>query len=90
MTLRERLENTDWGEFLEDIWENIKDRGYYILGIALIIFIPFILEVDGTFPKIPIISDIYSIGRDSGIFGKNTYLLKILSLCAIYAIFAAS
>jgi branched-chain amino acid transport system permease protein len=75
---------------LEDFWEDIKSRGYYILGISLIIFIPFILEVNGTFPKIPIISDLYAIGRDSGIFGKNTYVLKIISLCAIWAIFAAS
>lgn len=90
MTIREKLDNVDWRELLEDLWEKIKDRGYFIVGIALIIFIPFIMEANGTFPKIPILSDIYAIGRDNGIFGKNTYVLKILSLCAIWAIFAAS
>ena len=90
MTLRERLEKTDWREVLEDLWDDIKDRGYYITGISLIILIPFILEVNGAFPKVPILSDVYSIGRDIGLFGQNTYILKILSLCAIWAIFAAS
>ena len=90
MTLRERFEKTDWKEVLEDLWDNIKGRGYYIVGISLIILVPLFLEVNGTFPKIPIMSDIYSIGRDIGIFGRNTYVLKILSLCAIWAIFAAS
>lgn len=93
MTLQDffdKIFNANWGEILEDLWEDIKDRGYYIIGIALIIFIPFILEVNGAFPKIPIITDLYAVGRDIGIFGKNTYVLKILSLCAIWAIFAAS
>jgi branched-chain amino acid transport system permease protein len=76
-------------ETMEDIWEGIKDRAYYIVGILLIILIPFILQASD-FPAVPILSDIYAIGRDINLFSSNTFVLRILSLCALYAIFAVS
>ena len=79
----------DWYEFFEDLWDEIKDRGYYILGVALVILIPSILGVANT-PKIPIITDIYAHIGDLGLFGSKNFFLTILSLCAIWGIFAAS
>jgi branched-chain amino acid transport system permease protein len=74
---------------LEDLWEEIKDRGYYISGIAIIILIPSILGAANA-PKIPLVTDIYQIIGDIGLFGSTNFFLTILSLCAIWAIFAAS
>jgi branched-chain amino acid transport system permease protein len=79
----------DWIEFLEDLWDDIKDRGYYIIAFTLLVLVPFILVVPG-FAPIPILSDIYAIGRNANLFDANTYVLSVLSLCAIWAIFAAS
>ncbi|UCG53971.1 MAG: branched-chain amino acid ABC transporter permease, partial [Dehalococcoidia bacterium] len=110
----------DWKEFTEDLWEGVRDRGYYIMGFLIIFFIPFIFETPvpkdlpvwlqmwidllypppplvvtddsgvQRFPPMPIVSDIYRLGRTIGLFPSNTYLLKILALCAILAIVAAS
>ena len=110
----------DWKELAEDLWESIRDRGYYIVGFLVLVLIPFIFEAPvpknlpewlqiwvelfypplplvvtddsgiQRFPPIPVLSDIYQIGRRSGLFPPNTYLLKILALCAILAIVAAS
>ncbi|UCG54524.1 MAG: hypothetical protein JSV32_08090, partial [Dehalococcoidia bacterium] len=110
----------DWKELAEDLWEGVRDRGYYILGFLVIIMIPFIFEAPvpkdlpvwlqiwidllyppsplvvtddygvQRFPPVPIVSDLYKIGRSMGLFPSNTYLLKILALCAILAIVAAS
>jgi branched-chain amino acid transport system permease protein len=79
----------DTYEIIEDIWDSIKDRGYYILGFALLLFFPSIIVAPG-FSELPILSDIYSLGRSNGLFGPNTWILKIVSLCAIWAIFTAS
>lgn len=83
------MDRKDFYEKIEDIWDSIKQRGYYILSFAILLFFPFIIVSSGL-TEIPIISDIYSLGRDNGLFGPNTWILKIVSLCAIWAIFAAS
>ncbi|MFX1505931.1 MAG: branched-chain amino acid ABC transporter permease [Promethearchaeota archaeon] len=110
----------DWKELAEDLWEGIRDRGYYIMGFLIVVLIPFIFEAPvpkglpewlqmwidllyppsplivtddlgvQRFPPIPIVSDIYKLGRNIGLVPGNTYLLKILALCAILAIVAAS
>lgn len=110
----------DWKELAEDLWEGVRDRGYYIMGFLVLILIPFIFEAPvpkdlpvwlqiwidllyppsplvvtddygvQRFPPIPVVSDIYKIGRSMGLFPSNTYFLKILALCAILAIVAAS
>ncbi|MHA2176670.1 MAG: branched-chain amino acid ABC transporter permease [Candidatus Hodarchaeales archaeon] len=83
------MDRQDFYEKIEDIWDEIRQRGYYILFFVLLLFFPGIMKAIG-FSEIPIISDIYSLGRDNGLFGPNTWVLKIISLCAIWAIFAAS
>jgi branched-chain amino acid transport system permease protein len=83
------LDRKEFYEKIEDIWDSTKQRGYYILLVGLLLFLPFIIVSIG-FTEIPIVSEIYSLGRDSGLFGPNTWILKIVSLCAIWAIFAAS
>ncbi|MFX0014081.1 MAG: branched-chain amino acid ABC transporter permease [Promethearchaeota archaeon] len=90
----------DWKELAEDLWDEVKDRGYYIVAITILILAPLILVAPPTtWPpfnvifngsEVPILSDIYAIGRKAGLFGGNTWILKVLSLCAIWAIFAAS
>ncbi|MHA2224347.1 MAG: branched-chain amino acid ABC transporter permease [Candidatus Hodarchaeales archaeon] len=87
MTLKTK--SFDWRELAEGFWDEVKDKAYYILGIALIIFIPFLMEAPG-FPPIPILSDIYAIGREIRLFGANNYMLDILILCMLWGIFAAS
>jgi branched-chain amino acid transport system permease protein len=79
----------DWKETLEDFWEDVKDQIYKIIMVSILIFIPFVIGAPG-FEKLPIISNIYEIGREAGLFATNTFLLKILTLCAIWGIFAAS
>ncbi|MFX0206438.1 MAG: hypothetical protein ACFFDT_10675, partial [Candidatus Hodarchaeota archaeon] len=79
----------DWIDFLEDFWEDVKERTYYIIAFILLISVPFILAVPGFVP-IPIISDLYAIGRNADLFDANTYVISVLSLCAIWAIFAAA
>ncbi len=80
----------DWKDTIEDWWNEIKDRSYYIIGVILLIAVPFVLTSPGL-PRIPIISDLYanSIGNVR-LFGSNNFFLSILSLCIIWAIFAAS
>jgi branched-chain amino acid transport system permease protein len=90
----------DWKEFAEDFWDEVKDRGYYIIAVLLLIIVPFLLRAPPTSIKlfdsfyngaeVPVLSDIYALGRQVGLFGPNTWVLKVLSLCAIWAIFAAS
>ena len=83
------MDRKEFYEKFEDVWDSIRQRGYYILCFGLLLFFPFIIVSVG-FTEIPIISEIYSLGRDNGIFGPNTWIIKIISLCAIWAIFAAS
>ncbi|MHA2363306.1 MAG: branched-chain amino acid ABC transporter permease [Candidatus Hodarchaeales archaeon] len=83
------MKRTDWKESAEKFWEDIKERAYYIIGITTLILLPLILGAPGM-PDLPIISDIYSLGRDTGLFSSNTYVLRILTIAAIFAIFAAS
>ncbi len=83
------MDRKEFYEKVEDLWDSIKDRGYYILFLGLLLFFPAIIESIG-FTGIPVVSEIYSLGRDSGLFGPNTWVIKIVSLCAIWAIFAAS
>ncbi|MFX0115465.1 MAG: branched-chain amino acid ABC transporter permease [Candidatus Hodarchaeota archaeon] len=94
----------DWKEVVEDFWEDVKDRTYYILGVIILILIPLILAAPASdLPepfsilnifysgsKFPILSDIYAIGREAGLFKPNSTVLQVLALCAIWAIFAAS
>ncbi|MFX0062549.1 MAG: branched-chain amino acid ABC transporter permease [Candidatus Hermodarchaeota archaeon] len=102
-TLKDRVNSIlgrskeDWVESAEELWDTLKNRVYYILFLLLLILCPFIMgamyQFGGnalTFPPIPILSDIYSVARTLGLFGANTYVLRILSLCGIMAIFAAS
>lgn len=79
----------DVKELVEDLWEEIKDRGYYIAGFLILIGILFMKEVPG-FPAIPILSEIYAILEATGLFGNHNFLVKMLTLCLIWAIFAAS
>ncbi len=90
----------DWKEIAEDLWEEIKDRAYYIIAILGLLLAPFIIVAPPTeWPpfnliyngsEIPILSDIYGLGRKAGLFGANSWVLKVLALCLIWAIFAAS
>jgi len=90
----------DWKELAENIWEEIKERAYYIIAISGLILIPFLLVLPPSSlelfniiyngSEIPILSDIYAFGRRSGLFGSNIWVIKIFSLCIIWAIFAAS
>ncbi|MFX1534924.1 MAG: hypothetical protein ACFFDI_11930, partial [Promethearchaeota archaeon] len=71
-----RRSKEDWIESAEDLWKDLKNRVYYILFLLLLIFTPFIMgalyQFGGNalnFPQIPILSDIYSLGRTLGLFG---------------------
>ena len=79
----------DWKEFAEDLWDEIKDRAYYIVAVVLLLLVPFIVVAPG-YTRIPLISDIYILGQDVGLFDANTFVLKVLAVCCIWAIFAAS
>ncbi|MHA2239027.1 MAG: ABC transporter permease subunit, partial [Candidatus Hodarchaeales archaeon] len=79
----------DWTESLENIWEEIKDRSYYIAGVGILVMIPFLLGIEG-YQTIPILGDIYAIGRSVHLFPSNILFLMFLSLSLIWAIFAAS
>ncbi len=101
---QENLREIDWKEKIEDFWDKVRDHGYYLLGIAILILIPSIIGapaadlpqpfsvLNGFFngSRLPVISDIYAIGREMGLFGTNRFVLSILILCLIWAIFAAS
>ena len=76
-------------ERLEGFWNNIRDQGYYLVGLLLIVLFPFIIQTSNL-PPVPIISNIYATGRDINLFSANTFVLRILSLSALYAIFAVS
>ena len=90
----------DWKEFAEDLWDDIKDRGYYIIAIIGLLIAPFIIVAPPTeWPpfnliyngaEVPFLSDVYALGRKAGLFGANTWVLRVLALCLIWAIFAAS
>lgn len=94
----------DWYKLAENFWDEVKDRKYYILAVILLILFPLIISAPpSTIPlfnifyngsKVPILSDIYNSGRDIFgahiLFGTNTWFINIISLCAIWAIFAAS
>jgi branched-chain amino acid transport system permease protein len=79
----------DWKELAENFWEDVKGKIYYILGVVVLILVPSILTAPG-FSQVPVLSDIYAFGRNEGLFDANTFVLKILSLCMIWAIFAAA
>lgn len=90
----------DWREVAEDLWNEVKDRGYYIVAVTLLILFPLIIvSPPSTLPifnifyngsRVPVLSDIYDIGNQIGLFGANVWIIDILSLCLIWAIFAAS
>ncbi|UCE13025.1 MAG: branched-chain amino acid ABC transporter permease [Candidatus Heimdallarchaeota archaeon] len=90
----------DWREIIEDLWDDVTDRAYYIFAVAILILFPFILVTPpSTLPilniifngsRIPVLSDIYDFGYQSGLFGENVWIINIFSLCLIWAIFAAS
>jgi branched-chain amino acid transport system permease protein len=90
----------EWKELAEEIWDEVSDRIYYIVAVIGLIIVPFLIVAPPTDwvpfniiyngSEIPVLSDIYALGRRAGLFGPNTWLLKILALCAIWAIFAAS
>lgn len=94
----------DWKELVENLWDEVKDRAYYILAVILLILFPLIIGAPpSTLPifniiyngsRVPILSDIYDTGRDifgaHVLFGTNTWFINIIALCAIWAIFAAS
>ncbi len=91
-------------EKFEDVWDEIRSRSYYIVGVLLLVFFPFLLVTPGSIlsepfsilnsfysgGSIPILSDLFNLGQEIGLFGKNAYLLNIIALCLIWAIFAAS
>lgn len=79
----------DWKEVAEDFWDSVKDHGYYIAGVAALILIPFLIGAPG-FSELPLLSNIYEIGRKLEIFPNNKWFLVILSYTLIFAIFAAS
>lgn len=79
----------DLKEVAEDFWDEVKDRAYYIIAVAVLILVPYIMAVPG-FSRIPVLSDIYTLGLNVGLFDSNTFVLKILAVCCIWAIFAAS
>jgi branched-chain amino acid transport system permease protein len=94
----------DWKDLAENLWDEVKDRSYYIIAVILLILFPLIVGAPpSTIPilnliyngsRIPILSDIYDNGRDIFgahiLFGTDTYFINIIALCAIWAIFAAS
>ncbi|MFX0124329.1 MAG: branched-chain amino acid ABC transporter permease [Candidatus Hodarchaeota archaeon] len=90
----------DWRETAEDVWDELKDRSYYIISVILLILAPLIVAAPpSTLPifnvifngsKVPLLSDIYDIGKQVGLFGSNNWMMNILSLCLIWGIFAAS
>jgi branched-chain amino acid transport system permease protein len=75
------------GKLLEVNWsyqyDRIKDRWLYILCILALIFIPWMSQI-------PVIGSLYSDSQDLEILPNNTFILWILTRCAIIAIFAAS
>ncbi|MHA1945961.1 MAG: branched-chain amino acid ABC transporter permease [Candidatus Hodarchaeales archaeon] len=79
----------DWQESFEQLWEDFKDKIYTILFVTILILVPFILVTPG-FQSIPIISNIFGLAQAIGLLKGNVYVLNILSLTCIWAIFAAS
>jgi branched-chain amino acid transport system permease protein len=79
----------DFKEIAEDFWDEIKKKAYYIVFVLVVIIIPFLYEVPG-YKAIPVLSKIYDIINQLGVFGSRNYFIQILSLCIIWAIFAAS
>lgn len=94
----------DWTEAVEDFWEDVKERIYYILFIAILLFFPFLIAAPAAdLPEpfnilnaiyngseLPVLSEIYGLARDKELFGTNTYVISIVTLCLIWGIFAAS
>ncbi|MFX0117332.1 MAG: branched-chain amino acid ABC transporter permease [Candidatus Hodarchaeota archaeon] len=94
----------DWKESLEDFWENVKDHVYYILFVAILLFLPFILgapaadlpppfsilNVIYSGREFPVITDIYGIAQSANLFGSSVSVMDVITLCMIWAIFAAS
>lgn len=77
-------------DYLEDIWNEFKNRIYIILGIVFLILLPYIISAPG-YTSIPILSDIFNFGRLAGFFpSTNIRILRIFVIAAILAIFAAS
>ncbi|MHA2403734.1 MAG: branched-chain amino acid ABC transporter permease, partial [Candidatus Kariarchaeaceae archaeon] len=64
-------------------FERIKNRWLYILCILALIFIPWMSQI-------PVIGSIYSDSQDLDVLPNNTFILWILTRCAVIAIFAAS
>ena len=49
-------------EKLEDVWDEIRSRSYYIVGVLLLVFFPFILVTPCAILSVPIsiINSFYS------------------------------
>ena len=84
-------------ELAGNIREKISKRGYFILGIGFLLLLPFIMVATGfesipilNIRGIPILSDVYAIGHNIGLFGSNTFVLRVFVLAIIFAIFAGS
>jgi branched-chain amino acid transport system permease protein len=89
-SLKSILNYNFWEQIGINIWDEFKDKFFYIVGIILLILVPFIILAPG-YGSIPILSDIFAIGRDAGLFpNSNIRILRILSIAAILAIFTAS
>ncbi|MHA2272460.1 MAG: branched-chain amino acid ABC transporter permease [Candidatus Hodarchaeales archaeon] len=94
----------DWKERIEDFWEDLKDHIYYILFVGILLVFPFLIAAPAAdLPEpfsilnsiyngseLPVLSEIYGLARDEELFGTNTYVVSILTLCLIWGIFAAS
>ncbi|UCG02578.1 MAG: branched-chain amino acid ABC transporter permease [Candidatus Heimdallarchaeota archaeon] len=90
----------EWREVVENIWDELTDRSFYIIAVTILILAPLIVATPpSNLPifniiyngsRVPILSDIYDLGRNIGLFGTNNWMMNILSLCLIWAIFAAS
>ncbi|MFQ5980450.1 MAG: branched-chain amino acid ABC transporter permease [Candidatus Heimdallarchaeota archaeon] len=94
----------DWKESIEDFWENVKDHAYYILFVTVLLSFPFILgapaaDLPPPFSilnaiyngwEFPVLGDIYALAREANLFGSNITVMDVISLCMIWAIFAAS
>ena len=67
-------------DYVDDIWKNFKDRIYLILGFLFLILLPYIISAPG-YDSLPIISDIFNFGRQSGFFpSTNIQILRIFAI----------
>ncbi len=88
-------------KFYEKISRKLNDKKYFIIMFFILIFLPLLqgaVEIAGKYPNIFILSDLYSVLVQTGLFGnptstssQNNYLiLSFFTLALIFGIFAAS